>query len=45
MRQCDSAHLHPEGDVVHLEGGVSVVQVHLQAGSLAGDGGQDAGVV
>lgn len=44
-KSCDSAHLHPERDVVHLEGGVRVVQVHLQAGSLASDGRQDGGVV
>lgn len=45
MCKCDSAHLHPQGDVVHLEGGVSVVQVHLQPGSLAGNGGKDTGIV
>lgn len=38
-------HLHPQGDVVHFQGGVRVVQVHLQANSLAGDGRQDGGVV
>lgn len=41
----DSAYLHPQGDVVHLEGGVRVIQVHLQAGGLARDGRQDGGVV
>lgn len=41
----DSANLHPERDVVHLEGGVRVVQIHLQAGSLAADGWQDGCVV
>ena len=38
-------HLHPGGDVVHLQRGVRVVQVHLQAGRRAGDRRQNGGVV
>ena len=40
-----SQYLHPQPHVVHLQGGVGVVQVHLEAHRLAGDGGQEAGVV
>lgn len=40
-----NANLHPERDVVHFERGVRVVQVHLQAGGLGGDGRQGGGVV
>ena len=42
---CVSRYLHPQAHVVHLEGGVGVVEVHLEAHRLAGDGRQEAGVV
>lgn len=38
-------YLHPQRHVVHFQGGVRVIQVHLQANGLAGDGRQDGGIV
>lgn len=38
-------YLHPQRHVVHFQGGVCVIQVHLQANGLAGDGRQDGGIV
>lgn len=38
-------YLHPQRHVVHFQGGVRVIQVHLQANSLAGNGRKDGGIV